>query len=164
MHPLRPQTNLNKKKEVVVGGVEVMPVENGEEEDEGEKSQVPDRVEESPNEGNDEETTQECVAPRILPDPGQPTQRQIDDHRIDHLPFRSWCPQCVAGRATGEQHQHRKEERNIPTFLMDYLFLTRSRVVDREALLEGEEVEMKVLPIKDLSAKTVFAHVVPCKG
>ena len=47
---------------------------------------------------------------------------------------------------------------------MDYLYLTKSRVVDKEALLDGEEVEMKVLVAKDSQTKTVFAHAVPCKG
>ena len=47
---------------------------------------------------------------------------------------------------------------------MDYLYLTKSRVVDKEALLEGEEVEMKVLVAKGSQTKTVFAHAVPCKG
>ena len=44
---------------------------------------------------------------------------------------------------------------------MDYLFLRKSRVVDKEALLEGEEVGMKVILAKDSKSKTVFAHAVP---
>ena len=47
---------------------------------------------------------------------------------------------------------------------MDYLYLTKSRVVEKEDLLEGEEVEMKVIVAKDSQSKTVFAHTVPCKG
>ena len=27
-----------------------------------------------------------------------PTQRERDDHRRLHLPYRTWCPECVAGR------------------------------------------------------------------
>ena len=119
---------------MVVEGVEAMPVE---EEVAGEQSQAAEA--ESPDlaeEAADDFECQECVAPRILPDPGQPTQQQLDDHRIDHLPYRSWCPECVAGRATGEQHQQRTEEKRISTFSMDYLFLTKSRVVEREDLFE----------------------------
>ena len=114
------------------------------------------------DEGDDVEATedkdfecQECVPARILPDPGQPTQKQLEDHRVDHLPFRSWCPECVAGRATGEQHQKRTEEKRIPTFSMDYLYLTKTRIVEKEDLLEGEEVEMKVLVAKDSDRKSV---------
>ena len=106
---------------MAVEGVEAMPVEEGVEEEEGHGNEAapPDLVDEGPDEGDAEEQPQECVAPRILPDPGQPTQKQIDDHRIDHLPSRSWCPECVAGRATGEQHHPRTEEKRISTFSMD---------------------------------------------
>jgi len=136
---------------VVFEGVEAMPVEEEVEEEQNPAAGPPDLVVEEPDVEAAEEdfTCQECVAPRILPDPGQPTQKQLEDHRIDHLPYRSWCPECVAGRATGEQHQKRLEEKRITTFSMDYLFLTKSRVVDRESLLDGEEVEMKVLVAKD---------------
>ena len=147
---------------MVVEGVEATPIEQ---EVEGEQSHAaeaepPDLAEQA--DGDFE--CQECVAPRILPDPGQPTQQQLDDHRIDQLFYRPWCPECVAGRATGEQHQQRTEEKQISTFSMDYLFLTKSRVVEKEDLLEGEEVEMKVIVAKDSQSKTVFAHTVPCKG
>ncbi len=47
---------------------------------------------------------------------------------------------------------------------MDYLYLTKSRVVDREALLAGEEVEMKVLVAKDSESTAIFAHAVMAKG
>ena len=140
-----------------------MPME--EEQGEDQSLEAEDAPPELVDEGPDEDfECQECVAPRILPDPGLPTQKQLDDHRIDHLPFRSWCPECVAGRATGEQHIARKEEKQISTFSMDYLYLTKSRVVEREALLEGEEVELKVLVAKDSKTKTIFAHAVVEKG
>ena len=29
----------------------------------------------------------------------QPTPDEVRAHRITHLPFRDWCPVCVAGRA-----------------------------------------------------------------
>ena len=112
-----------------------MPMEEEQGEDQSREAEdaPPELVDEGPDEDFE---CQECVAPRILPDPGLPTQKQLDDHRIDHLPFRSWCPECVAGRATGEQHVARKEEKQISTFSMDYLYLTKSRVVERGALFE----------------------------
>ena len=33
-----------------------------------------------------------------LPQPKVPTQAQIDAHNVTHLPYRSWCPHCVAAR------------------------------------------------------------------
>ena len=37
---------------------------------------------------------------RIMKDPGQPTKKEWEEHRIDIWPFRSWCPHCLRGRAT----------------------------------------------------------------
>ena len=114
-----------------------MPMEEEQEEDQSREEDTVRPAESADEAGADEPEEdfecQECVAPRILPDPGQPTQRQLEDHRVDHLPFRSWCPECVAGRAAGEQHIARKEEKQISTFSMDYLYLTKPRVVEREA-------------------------------
>ena len=53
--------------------------------------------------GNDTE-----VEPvRIAADPGKPTDRQIEEHRMTHIPFRSWCRWCVLGRGRGLQHRAR---------------------------------------------------------
>ena len=55
-----------------------------------------------------EDELQEDLAPkRISPDPGQPTEQEVSEHNVDHMPYRSWCEFCVKGRATGEQHRER---------------------------------------------------------
>ena len=28
---------------------------------------------------------------KVAADPGGPTERQIEEHRMTHIPFRSWC-------------------------------------------------------------------------
>ena len=61
---------------------------------------------------SDGEELEETLKQRILPDPGEPTVSQREDHRASgHITFRSWCEDCVAGRATGEQHRKRTEPR-----------------------------------------------------
>ena len=42
---------------------------------------------------------QETDRQRVAPDPGQPTQAEIDEHEVDHSPFRPWCEACCKGRA-----------------------------------------------------------------
>ena len=42
-----------------------------------------------------------------------------DDHCIDHLPYRSWCPECVEGRATGEPHRSSDEGLDKPIVMFD---------------------------------------------
>ena len=52
-----------------------------------------------------EDIDEEEFAPKIVAkDPGSPTQAEIDEHNVDHFPYRAWCECCVAGRGTGEQH------------------------------------------------------------
>ena len=71
--------------------MEAMPVDDGVEEEQGPEEEPPDLVDEVPDAEATEEdfTCQECVGQRILPDPGQPTQKQLEDHRVDHPPYRS---------------------------------------------------------------------------
>ena len=33
-----------------------------------------------------------------------PTTRERDEHMAAHLPYRSWCPYCVAGRGISAHH------------------------------------------------------------
>ncbi len=106
---------------------------------------------------------EECGPRRVLPDPGQPTQAEVEEHRIDHCPYRCWCPDCVAGRALGEQHRLRRGHRAVPVFSFDYLFITASRKVVR-SLAHGEEALLKILVAVDSLGKAVFAHTVDVKG
>ena len=54
-----------------------------------------------------DDVDEEVEPVRIAPDPGKPTERQIEEHRITHLPFRSWCRWCILGRGRGLQHRAR---------------------------------------------------------
>ena len=52
--------------------------------------------------GQDAEEAVEVKAPKV---PVRPTQDEVEKHNITHLPFRSWCPCCVAGKAKSEPHR-----------------------------------------------------------
>ena len=44
----------------------------------------------------------EGASTRVLPDPGELTASQVEDHRAcGHIPYRSWCPECYSGRGIG---------------------------------------------------------------
>jgi hypothetical protein len=130
--------------------------------DEGE-AKDPDGVEATLSDG---EELEETLKQRILPDPGEPTVSQREDHRASgHITFRSWCEDCVAGRATGEQHRKRKEPRRVCVFAFDYLFLDESgNLLQRDAIRAGANADLTILVAKDLKGKAVFGHVVPQKG
>ena len=67
---------------------------------------------------------------RALPEPMLPTPEEVAEHNLCHLPHRTWCRHCVAGRGKADQHR-RVEER--PRKLMihaDYGFLGEKAEVD----------------------------------
>ena len=45
----------------------------------------------------------------VISTPEGPTQREIEEHMANHIPFRSWCPFCVAGKAVSGPHNARTE-------------------------------------------------------
>jgi hypothetical protein len=104
---------------------------------------------------------------KLLPDPGEPTSAEVEDHRAcGHVPFRSWCQECVESRGSGEPHRARKGQRAVCVFAFDYLFIGRDGVpIRRQDLTEGrEEVDVKILIAKDTRGRAAFAHVIPQKG
>ena len=67
---------------------------------------------------------------RILPTPAMPTPSEVQQHREDHIPYQSWCDQCVEGR--GREMGHSSVDmasRPIATIAFDYLFVNDKRVV-----------------------------------
>ena len=89
----------------------------------------------------DEAPEEDAEPKEILPDPGQPTQADIDEHNVDHYPFRSWCEACIKGRGTGEAHKSGGES-TIPVIAFDHLFITKEQVWRREELDEEEEAKV----------------------
>ena len=123
---IRPNNNLN---EVLMAGEEdaVQGEAEGElfGEGEAEVPEVIDVADEDLEQAEDQD--REGAAARVLPDPGDPTTSQIEDHRAKgHIPYRSWCKECVAGRSTGEPHRRRTGGRSVCVFSFDYLYLDKA--------------------------------------
>ncbi len=36
-----------------------------------------------------------------------PNKKEVEEHNVDHVVFRSWCPDCVKGRAEVCGHRNR---------------------------------------------------------
>ena len=45
-----------------------------------------------------------CQPCEPMSEPVVPTAAQIAAHNISHLPYRSWCPYCVAARRPNNRH------------------------------------------------------------
>ena len=104
----------------------------------------------------EEKETEEAREPVLLRDPGLPTPKEVEQHNVTHMPFRSWCPHCVNGKAKDRHHkkQENKDDKSIPEIVFDYGFLGGK---------EDEET-LAVQVARDRRTRMLFAHVVPRKG
>ena len=114
--------------------------------------------------GGDGETGGDCEQngeiqakePVVLKRPYTPTQQEIAEHMPLHLPYRAWCPHCVAGRGvTGHHVKSDKAERIGATISMDYCFLTAT---------ERTEDCCPVLVLYDDDLEAIYALPVESKS
>ena len=87
----------------------------------------------------------------------KPSEEEVRAHRVSHLPFRDWCPGCVAGRANDWPHRSKensREELEVPEVHFDFYFPRDADGGDYAVVLVG----------RDRETKTLLAHVVPHKG
>lgn len=100
----------------------------------------------------EEDEDNKAVQVRTVPEVIQPTQQERDDHNLFHIPYRSWCPHCCAGKGTERNSSATDGPGCIPCSSADYAFL-------------GEESIDGTTPILVYDTqKSVFANVVPEKG
>ena len=103
----------------------------------------------------EEEEEEEARRARTAKSPMNPTKAMREEHRPTHLPFRSWCRECVEGRLDNPPHRAvKQEERGVPEVSADYAFLGK----------EGEEGTVTVLVMKDRDSRIIMADVVQTKG
>ena len=111
--------------------------------------------EEEQGELDEEEQTEEAVVSKPARDPGMPTQAEVHEHEATHLPYRSWCPVCVAGRRDNPQHRKRDDEdREVPEVMMDYAFVRR----------QDEKETLTILIVKDRDSRALRGAVMRHKG
>ena len=85
-----------------------------------------------------------------------PTEAEIEDHRLTHIPYRSWCRHCVLGRALGEKRGTTKgRTHGIPRVGLDYFFITTEGTAHgRKSLVplgypEGDEGDAKLAEARE---------------
>ena len=93
---------------------------------------------------------------KMIADPRKPSDREVEDHNRMHMPYRNWCPLCVAGRGKGHMHHDREDHEGDrgAEVNVDYAFLRNC---------EGD-TKATVLVSRCRNIKMLLAHVVPSNG
>ena len=112
--------------------------------------------EEKMDEEQRQEGEEEARKPTMRKTPEEPTRQEREEHELTHLPFRSWCPCCVAAKAKHWPHKRSggQEEDSVPSVHADYWFM-------RE---EGTEGSVTIINYVEKLTKMHGAHVVKSKG
>ena len=101
---------------------------------------------------------------RVAASPDLPSRSEIEKHRVDHWPPRTWCDECVEGFGRERGHFRKPDtETHGPIVSFDYMFLKKTGEYGEceEDVADGG---IKILVVKDSKSKAIFAHVVPQKG
>ena len=91
-----------------------------------------------------------------LPEPKIPSAAEVAAHNLTHLPYRSWCPHCVAGRRPNSHHRHSSspDQRASPLLAADYCFIR-----------DNDDAEpVTVLVARLYPSRALLATVVDSKG
>ena len=85
------------------------------------------------DEGSEEEDEQRQQQESSSPEPSlqtkEPTNQQREDHSRTHVPFQSWCEECIVGRGRDKGHHYTLKqdpeelEELIPLVQLDYFFV-----------------------------------------
>eukprot|EP00971_Amphidinium_carterae_P104017 2059882-Amphidinium_carterae.2 len=95
---------------------------------------------------------------RMKPKPKEPSLKERELHEaMGHIPYRTWCPACIAGHARSDAHRRDTTEADI--FAFDYGYM------ERQADLVPEDDSASPLLIgRDSRSCWTCAELVPCKG
>ena len=100
----------------------------------------------------EEEDVEEALVAKPLRSPSAPTAAERAAHASTHLPYRSWCDECVAGRRDNPAHRTIEcQENSVHEVMMDYCFLRR----------DGEAELITILILKERQSRAIQAWVVP---
>ena len=95
--------------------------------------------------------------PHVINAPNTPTKEEVAEHAITHLPYKSWCAECVKHKARDDRHSsdlsHTSSEH--PVIQFDFGFSRRDETSEDKAIF---------LVIKDRTTKAISAVPTLSKG
>ena len=93
----------------------------------------------------DAQVEEEAVVARPLPAPQMPMRSKFEDHRLTHVPHRTWCNHCVEGRGRKAGHSRQGNEgRRVSTISVDYAFVADRGEITSQEQADVEEGSVKI--------------------
>ena len=94
----------------------------------------------------EEQDEEEALVAKLPRSPTAPTAAERAAHAPCHLPYRSWCDECVAGRRDNPPHRAVEcEENSVPEVMMDYCFVRRDDEAEVITILVLKERQSRAI-------------------
>ena len=81
----------------------------------------------------EEQDAEEAQRAKVLRMESAPNAQEVEDHMATHMPFRSWCPYCVAGKAVSDPHRKNDGRGTVPIVSLDYAFMGHEMMQSTQA-------------------------------
>ena len=89
----------------------------------------------------EEDEQQQAVPAKGLKSPDQPTPQERAEHNLAHLPFRSWCKQCIQNKSKSDAHPRQKRNSKAPVVQFDFCYFKSLGEQKTTPILTGIDVE-----------------------
>ena len=90
-------------------------------------------IEAAPMKNSDKEAVEsEAVKARCVKAPIRPSDAEVEEHMVTHLPFRAWCKHCVRGKSKAKKHSAAQKDHVVPTLAVDYMFMHSTQRISEE--------------------------------
>ena len=101
--------------------------------------------------------------------PMRPSQKEIEEHELTHVNYRSWCIHCNKGKARNTPHRRQTEEEDPltskPIVSIDYFYMETDYKDKRAGQYRAEtEGKRPILAVCDSRTRAIFAHDMKEKG
>ena len=128
--------------------------------------------EEDREEREDEEMESEIGEPARVKKamtPVKPSQKEIDEHELTHVNYRSWCIHCNKGKARNSPRRRQTEEEDPltskPIVSLDYFYMETDYRHKRADQYKSEtDGKRPILAVCDSRTRAIFAHDMKEKG
>ena len=83
-----------------------------------------------------------------------PSSEEVRQHNLSHVPYRNWCPHCIAGRGKAKPHLRGSgQHREVPVIGMDFFYFVK-----------GQEQGPPTIALGDSEIGMLRARVLVSKG
>ena len=111
----------------------------------------------------EEDEQQQAVPAKGLKSPDQPTPQGRAEHNLTHLPFRSWCKQCIQNKSKSDAHPKQQRNSKAPVVQFDFCYFKSLGEQKTTLILTGIDIETGMAMAVVVGNKTQdFNYQVQC--